>query len=316
MDSNLNTIAPIALFVYNRPEHTKRTVEALQNNDLASESEIIIFADGPKENATLDQISRINEVREYVATISGFKSIQLRFAEKNIGCADSIIRGVTEVVNKYGKVIVVEDDIISTRFFLRYFNEGLNFYEKDKRIFTLGSTCNKICIPPAYKYDVFLSCRSVSWGWATWKDRWNHANWDIENYDIIKHPTKRKIKQFTKGGEDMYEMLLMQLNGEIDAWDIRWDYCIRQNNGYTVIPTRSLSYNCGQDGSGVHCGAGMGYQTTELFDKDSFDIKFVDGIKSDRRILKSYRNFFNIHKGNVSILKKIKRGIKNSLDIC
>ena len=309
----MNDIAPIALFVYNRPEHTKRTVEALRNNDLASESEIIIFADGPKENATLDQISRINEVREYVATISGFKSIQLRFAEKNIGCANSIIRGVTEVVNKYGKVIVVEDDIISTRFFLRYFNQGLNFYENDKRIFSIGSTCNKISIPHSYKYDVFLSCRSVSWGWATWKDRWDHANWDIDNYDIIKHPTKRKIKQFTKGGEDMYEMLLMQLNGEIDAWDIRWDYCIRQNNGYTVIPTRSLSYNCGQDGSGVHCSAGMNYQTTDLFNKDTFDINFVDGIQSDRRILKSYRDFFNIPKENVSVLKKIKKIIKRTL---
>lgn len=309
-------LSPIILFVYNRPEHTRRTVEALLNNDLATESELFVFADGPKNDATDEQMNQIHAVREYVSTISGFKSVHLDFAENNIGCANSIIRGITKMINEYGRVIVLEDDIITTKFFLNYMNEGLDFYDSDKRIFTLGSTCNKISIPDKYKYDIFLSCRSVSWGWATWKDRWEQASWDIENYEIIKHPTKRQIRKFNIGGDDMYEMLLMQMNGEIDAWDIRWDYCIRQNNGYTIIPTRSFSYNCGQDGSGVHCGAGMGYQTTELFDKDSFDIKFVDGIKSDRRILKSYRNFFNIHKENVSILKKIKRGIKNSLDIC
>lgn len=308
--NNMNNFAPIVLFVYNRLDHTRKTVEALQKNELVSESELFVYADGPKENASEEQKNKINAVREYVSSITGFKSVNLNFAEKNIGCADSIIRGITEVVNKYGRVIIVEDDIVTNKFFLRFMNEGLEFYESDKRIFTLGSTCNKISFPKNYKYDVFLSCRSVSWGWATWKDRWALADWDIDNYEIIKHPTKKQIKNFNVGGDDMYDMLLMQLNGEIDAWDIRWDYCIRKNNGYTLIPTKSLSYNCGQDGSGVHCSAGLAYNTTALFDSDVFDVKFINGIKPNSRILKSYRDFFALCNKKISVFGRIKRFIK------
>lgn len=307
----MEKLAPIVLFVYNRLDHTRKTVEALQKNELASDSELFVYADGPKEDASEEQKDKIKAVREYVSSVTGFKSVHLNFADKNIGCADSIIRGITEVVNQFGRVIVVEDDIVTTKFFLRFMNEGLDFYASDKRIFTLGSTCNKISFPNSYKHDVFLSCRSVSWGWATWKDRWLLADWDIENYEIIKHPTKKQIRQFNVGGADMYEMLLMQLNGEIDAWDIRWDYIISKNDGFTIIPTRSLSYNCGQDGSGVHCCAGLGYKTTALYESDVYDIKFVNGIKPNRRILKSYRDFFKYEK--VSLIKKAKRRVKAML---
>lgn len=303
-------LAPVALFVYNRPDHAQKTVEALLRNELASETDLIVFADGPKENAAETTKQQIQAVRDYIGSISGFKSIECHFAEKNIGCADSIIRGVTETVNRYGKVIVVEDDIVTHPFFLRFMNEGLEFYKDDKRIFTIGGTCNNIQIPKKYKYEIFLSCRSVSWGWATWRDRWKSADWNIEKYDIIRHPTRGKIRKFNRGGEDMYDMLLMQLRGEIDAWDIRWDYCIHQHHGYTIVPTRTFATNCGLDGSGIHCGSGLGYSTTPLYDHSVFDLQFIPSIKPDRRILRAYRNFFHVCEPKVPIGKRIKRVIK------
>lgn len=148
---NEKTLCPVVLFVYNRLNHTRRTVEALLKNELVEDTNLIVYADGPKKGATEQAKQQIQAVREYVSSVSGFKSIELHFAEKNIGCADSIIQGVTDTVNRFGKVIVVEDDIVTNRFFLRFMNEGLRFYEKDKRIFTLGATSIGITLPENYE---------------------------------------------------------------------------------------------------------------------------------------------------------------------
>lgn len=304
-------LAPIVLFVYNRLEHTRKTIEALKKNDLASESTLIIYADGPKTDATEAAKQQILAVREYVSSIRGFKSIEYHFADKNIGCADSIIRGVTETVNRYGKVIVVEDDIVTNPFFLKFMNEGLEFYKEDKRVFTLGGTSIGIDIPKDYKHDVYLSCRSVSWGWATWMDRWTLADWNIEQYPIIKNPTWWRRKKFNRGGDDLYEMLLMQLHGEIDAWDIRWDYCIHRHHGYTIVPVFTLVHNCGMDNSGTHCASSMDYSLASDYDKDFFDISFVERIKPNAKIIKSYHDYFGSNK--VPWHKSIKRKVKKAL---
>lgn len=306
----MENLAPIVLFVYNRLDHTRKTVEALQKNELASDSELFVYADGPKENASEEQKNKIKAVREYVSSITGFKSVHLNFADKNIGCADSIIRGITEVVNQFGRVIVVEDDIVTVPLFLRFMNNALDFYEEDKRIFTIGSTFDNVRLPKCYKADVFLSCRSISWGWATWQDRWSKADWNINEYEIIKHPTKKLVRRFNRGGNDMYEMLLMQLNGEIDAWDIRWDYCIHKNKGYTVIPIYGFAINCGLDGSGTHCGAPSLYDYAPLYEEPELKLKFVKNIKPNRGVLRAYRNSFAVCKQHKTLKKRLKNLIK------
>lgn len=308
---DIKEIAPVALFVYNRPDHVRKTVEALLHNDLASETNLVVYADGPKKTATEETKQQIKAVRDFVSSITGFKSIEFHFAEKNIGCADSIIRGVTETVNRYGKVIVVEDDIVVNPFFLRFMNEGLSFYKDDKRIFTLGGTSIGIDIPSNYKDDIYLSCRSVSWGWSTWADRWALADWDIEQYPIIENPTWWRIKKFNRGGDDLYDMLLMQLRGEIDAWDIRWEYCIHQHHGYTVVPVKSFARNCGMDNSGTHCGISLGYSFAPDYENEVFDVRFVERIRPNCKILKSYHDFFQYEK--VSFLKRTKRRMKAML---
>ncbi len=308
----MKELAPVALFVYNRLDHARKTVEALLCNELARDTDLIVYGDGPKQDASEATKQQILAVREYVSSISGFKSIECHFAEKNIGCAASIIRGVTETVNRYGKVIVVEDDIVTNPFFLRFMNEGLEFYKDDKRVFTLGGTSIGIDIPKNYKHDVYLSCRSVSWGWATWADRWALADWNIEQYPIIQNPTWRRIKQFNRGGDDLYEMLLMQLHGEIDAWDIRWDYCIHRHHGYTIVPVYTLVHNCGMDNSGTHCSSTLNYAFAPDYDKDVFDVTFVDGIQPNARIIKAYHDYFRSNKTpwNKAFKRKVKKVLR------
>ena len=248
------TLAPIVLFVYNRPWHTQQTVEALQKNELATESDLYIFADGPKENATEEQKEKINQVREYIHQITGFKQVIISESEQNIGCADSIITGNSSVLKEHEKIIVVEDDIVTSRYFLRFMNEALDFFEKDERIFSVSGynfSTSVMPIPSSYKKDIYLSYRHGSTGWGTWIDRWNNVDWEITDFkEFLNNPKLQKA--FNRGGSDLSDMLKAQMEGKIDAWDIRLDYSIFKQNKFNVRPIKSLTRHIGSDKSGTH----------------------------------------------------------------
>lgn len=303
-------LAPIILFVYNRPEHTRRTIEALKANELAEESDIYIFVDGPKDNAFEDQREKIQQVRDYVHGINGFKQVYIQIAEKNIGCADSIIRGVTQVINKCGRAIIVEDDILTNKFFLRYMNEALNRYEKDRRIFSIGGYQCNMKIPWWYKKDVYIVHRHCSWGWATWKDRWDCADWEIRDYQALLRSHKL-IKQFTRGGGDMLPMLIDQMEGKIDAWDIRWDYTLCKHNAYCIYPSYSLTNNCGWDGTGVHCIGGS-EPIGKQYMSNRYKIHLPKRIRSSIKIQKE---FCRVHETEVAnfwekVIWSVKKRVK------
>ena len=133
------TYAPIILFVYNRPEHTKKTVETLKQNEHARESELFVFADGPKEETIEEQLSKIHQVREYISTIDGFRNVHIETSNHNRGLANSVIYGVTKIVNQYGRVIVLEDDIVTSTQFLKYMNQSLDTYEDCEQV-TISSS--------------------------------------------------------------------------------------------------------------------------------------------------------------------------------
>ena len=248
------SLAPIILFVYNRPWHTQQTVEALQKNELAAESDLFIFADGPKPNASEECLANISKVRNYIHKIDGFKSITIEEAHENKGLANSVITGVTKIINQFDKVIVVEDDIVTHPFFLRFMNEALDFYLDDERIYSIGAFMDDIIIPNNYHNDVFVCRRIETWGWATWQDRWNLAEWDIDKYYILKHPTRKEIKRLCRGGDDLWPLLQMQASGKIDSWAARWQYNLTINNGLCLRPIWTFVNNIGMDGSGTHCG--------------------------------------------------------------
>lgn len=243
------TLAPIVLFVYNRPWHTKQTVEALQKNELAKESELIIYSDAPKNE---DVKNSVEEVRDYIKAIDGFKKVTIIERDKNWGLANSIIDGVTKIVNEYGKIIVLEDDLVTSKYFLKFMNEALEFYKNDKRVFSISGY--------TYAYDakikhddVFLFYGASSWGWSTWLDRWQKVDFEVKDYEELL-TNKAKQKKFNRGGDFLFDMLKAQMKGQIDSWAIRFSYSHSKNNSFCLFPSKSMVQNIGHDSSGTHCG--------------------------------------------------------------
>jgi len=297
--------APIVLFVYNRPEHTRRTVEALKRCVLSSESDIYIFADGPKENANENLRENIIKVKKYVHEIEGFKSVTIEEASQNKGLAESVISGVSKVIKKYGRAIVVEDDIIAHPFFLRFMNEALECYKERQQIFAISATMEKFAIPTNYKADVFLTYRFGSWGWATWQDRWNSVCWDIDEFPIIQHPTKKQIKDFCRGGEDLWPMLKSQHEGYIDSWAIRFGYNMSLQQKLCLRPTRSFVSNVGMDGSGIHCG-NNNVPLLPLYNEDNYSIKCDKKNKLNCKITRRIQYIF----GKPTLIEELKYQFK------
>lgn len=280
-------LAPIILFVYNRPEHTKKTVDAIKLNEFASESLLFIFADGSKNE---NDKKSVDEVRNYILTISGFKEIKITLKEKNLGLADSVISGVTEVIDKFGKAIVLEDDIVTSKYFLKFMNEALDFYQSDDKIFSISGYNFPIKIPKCYQYKIYISPRPSSWGWATWKDRWEKVDWRISDYDHFIH-NKKEIKKFNLGGDDLTRMLRRQMSGIINSWAIRWTYAHYQGNGYCLFPVKSLAKNIGADSSGVHTKKTNKY-SVDVYDKEYQDY-LLDYPQIDEELLKNFQKFFS-----------------------
>ena len=239
-------LAPIVLFVYNRPWHTKQTVEALQKNELAKESELFIYCDEAKNE---DAGKSVDEVREYIDKVDGFKKVTIIKREKNWGLADSIIDGVTKIVNEYGKIIVLEDDMVTSPYFLKFMNEALEFYKDEEKVWHISGW--NYPIDTDGLDDVFLWRLMNCWGWATWTDRWNKTDWKVTDFQILLQD-KKKQKKYNYSGDDKFAMLSDQMEGFIDSWAIRWDYCHFQNQAVCVYPIHSLVNNIGHDGSGVH----------------------------------------------------------------
>ena len=295
-------LSPIAFFVYNRPFHTKKSIESLVRNNLAGNSDLFIFSDAAKDDSVLEDVK---EVRKFIKTISGFKNIEIIEREKNLGLANSIINGVTSVIERYGKVIVIEDDLICSTNFLRFINEALEFYEDKKKIFSVTGYNypeRLMKIPRNYNYDVYFCPRCSSWGWGTWKDRWEKADWKLKNIDeFLKN--KKLRKEYSYSGEDKIDMLIAQIQGKIDSWATRWEYTQFINNGYTVYPVKSFINNIGFDGTGINSGYDKKYFYEEgLIDLD-YNIKFIDDIKLNKEIMREFGKIFK--KDKLYNLKKI-----------
>ncbi len=278
--------APVILFVYKRLFQTQQTVAYLKLNKLASESDLFIFSEFPK---TPKFENEVNQVRNYIKTIEGFKSITIVERPVFFGLANSVIAGVTNVFEKYDMVIVLEDDIITSPSFLEYINEGLDKYEFDNRIYSVTG----FCYPPAllniykeYDKDVFLLPRASSWGWATWKNRWDKADWAVKDFNEF-YKSSELQKKYDQTGRDKSRMLIRQMNGEVDSWAIRWDYTHFKNNAYGIFPVKSLLNNIGLD-SGTHTKNALSH-TTVIENKKPV---FPENIDIDEKILNEYKKHY------------------------
>ncbi|MFA6463632.1 MAG: glycosyltransferase [Candidatus Paceibacterota bacterium] len=295
-------LSPIVLFVYNRLQHTKETVEALQKNYMASESDLIIFSDGWKNQ---EYRKEVEEVRNYIKTITGFKSLKIYENTENSGLARSIISGVSKIINEYGKIIVLEDDMLTSQHFLEYMNNGLNMYENDSNVISIHGYVS----PTKEKLpETFFIKGADCWGWATWK-----RGWDIFEPDgkkLLKELKKGKLlKEFDFSNSFPYsKMLKAQINGKNNSWAIRWYASAFLKDKLTLYPGKSLIYNTGFDGSGTHCDSDDVYNKLDSIFDIKIEVSRIE-IKENLSARKSIINYFKTIKKTIleKILIKIKK---------
>ena len=239
-------LAPIALFVYNRLDHTHKTIEALRRNFLCNESDLYIFSDGAKNE---DGKASVQAVRDYLKTINGFKNISIITKDKNNGLANSIISGVSEIVAKHGKVIVMEDDLVTSPYFLQFMNDGLNFYENNEEVVSIHGYVYPVDNLP----NTFFLRGADCWGWATWARGWKVFNPNgsellkkLQDGNLTREFDLDKCYPYT-------QMLKDQIDGKNNSWAIRWHASAFLSNKLTLYPGKSLVKNIGIDGSGTHC---------------------------------------------------------------
>jgi len=266
-----NNFAPIVLFVYNRPWHTQKVIEALQKNELASESELFIYADGAKNEKLNNQVS---QVRSYIQEVGGFKKVTIIERDKNFGLANSIIDGVTEIVNKYGYVIVLEDDLVTTPFFLRYMNDALELYKGNNEVISIHGFQYPLKDSQNLP-DTFLIKGADCWGWATWARGW--SLFEPDGKKLLDELTSKNMQKESDFNNSFgyTKMLKNQIKGKNDSWAIRWYMSAFLKNKLTLYPRKSLVQNIGNDGSGTHSGLTEQFfienlsEALPLFDKSS-----------------------------------------------
>ena len=240
-------LAPIALFTYNRPVHTRQTIDALLKNEYASGSDLIIFSDAPKNDVAEE---RVRQTRIYLKGITGFRSIKIIERTENMGLAANIIDGVTQVVNEYGRIIVLEDDLLTSPYFLRYMNEALSMYEHVDEVISVHGY-----VYPVKKLlpENFFLIHTDSLGWGTWKDKWVYFNPNGE--ELLRQLVQRGLlRQFNfDGSYNFARMLKRQTRGRNDSWAIRWYASAFLENKLSLFPGRSLVFHNGGDNTGTNC---------------------------------------------------------------
>lgn len=305
----MDILAPIVLFVYNRPEHTLRTLESLAKNTLAKDSSLYIFADGPKKDSSLETLTKIEETRKQLRLKKWCKEVYIIESETNKGLANSIIDGITDIINKYGRIIVLEDDIVTTPGFLQYMNDALDCYESESKVMHISAFLpysKLICHLP----ETFLVRNMSCWGWATWKDRWDKLIFDT---DYLYHhlPTLPDFDQMNFADlpeTNMYQQIIDNYEGKIKTWAIKWYSTIFINQGLCLYPHRSLVKNIGFDGTGIH--SGYTSHIYKVITGNSVRVKKIENIEKstigEEYFIDAYHRIQSLRDGSNSIISRIR----------
>lgn len=297
-------VAPVVLFVYKRLSHTKNVITSLSQNIESKETILYIYSDAEKN---INERKDVSLVRQYIHQVEwqkNFKEVIVIEAKKHNGLAKSIIDGVSQIIEIYKKIIVLEDDLILSNYFLKYMNNALEFYQNKDNIWSISGYSFPMKSIKKYPHDIYLGYRGCSWGWATWEDRWKKVDWDITVYDDFIRD-KKWMRKFNRGGNDLTQMLKMQMNGELDSWAIRWSFTQSNLDMFTVYPRESLVENRGHDGTGTHCGNTKIFDTVLANKKDEY--RFEE-LSINKKIMKEFWR-----KNSDTLNKKMRRGLKKIL---
>ena len=298
-----NTYAPNLLFVYNRPEHVRRNIQALLKNELAAESELFIYSDAAKDETSQ---AAVKEVRAFIRSIQGFKKITITERAENWGLARSIIDGVTTQINRYGRVIVLEDDLVVAPHFLQFMNDALETYRDEERVGHIQA-CDFTHDPSLP--DTFLIKWTGSWGWGTWDRAWKHFNADGKA--LLTELESRKLTYtFDFNGKYGYtRMLRRQIEGKNNSWAIRWNASLFLKGILSLNVGKSLVQNEGFDGSGTNCGGG-GLYASELY-MERLPVKKISPIEENIQARNAYvRYYARTNSFMAKAIRRIKRTLK------
>lgn len=282
-------LAPIIVFAFNRPEALKNTIHSLLQNEEAKDSDLYIFVDGARPNK-VGELDKVQAVQDIVKKITGFKNIHYTFSERNKGLGNSIIQGVTQVINQYGKAIVLEDDLVFATNFLSYMNQGLERYEKEEKVFSICGYSNKVKVPKGYEYDTYFCTRSSSWGWGTWANRWNSVDWELKDWDKYS----KMGRAFNKwGGSDCFRMLRSVKEGWGNSWAIRFGFSQFLQDKLSLFPIVSKVKNDGFDGEGTNCKKWSRFKY-EFDNHGNKNINFPNYVALNSKLYKSAMSYHTI----------------------
>jgi len=299
----MQNLAPIALFVYNRPQHTARTLKFLQQNLLAADSRLYIFSDGAKRP---EDEQKVIEVREIIRNAEGFKSVKVIERHENAGLANSVIAGVSQLINDYGHVIVFEDDLITSPHTLTYFNDALNRYKTAEKVMHIGAYMYPLRaddLPQAFFYRA-----ATSWGWATWARAWKNFEPNIDTL-ISQFDQQKKSAFAIDNTMNFWKQMQEFKKGKNNSWAIRWYASIFLKGGLTLNPSQSLVNNIGHDGTGVHSGINDIYN---VIINPKPVTEFPEVVEENQMVYQAIKNFLANRKGN--LWDRIKRFLQEKLN--
>ena len=284
----MSAMAPVVVFGYNRPDHLQQALSHLAQADGALASDLWIFCDGPKSGVDPAPVHAVRLLASDPFWTTRFASVHVELSEHNKGLARSIIGGVSAVISEYGRVIVVEDDVLVATDFLRFMNDCLDFYRDDSRVGSITAFSPLSKAPPGYEPDVMAVPRNCSQCWATWVDRWREVDWSAPDAArVFRDPALRK--RFNVTGNDRTDRLRRQLAGRIDSWSIRFGLWQTLSERYTIYPVHNRVRNIGYDGSGIHTRQGQNVNDEALVAARPYQLQTVaEDPKILRRIARIY----------------------------
>ena len=290
----MTNLAPIIVFCYNRADHLCKTLGWLQANKHAAESTLYVFCDGPKANATDEQIKKIEAARAVVdemAVKPAFKEVHVLKRTENLGLGTSIITGVTEVINKHGKAIILEDDLETSPLFLDYMNKCLEHYENRKSVFSISGLSRphpERFYPNDYPYDVYVSLTHHPTGWATWADRWAQVDWNVKDFAVVKN-NPQMVEAFRRAEHCQYEELEWQQLEKVNIWSARFAFAHFVNHAVSICPIVSYINHIGWDAEATNSPGSNQWNFEKLAEKE--DIRLLDVLYEDSRIINSWYSF-------------------------
>lgn len=302
---NKDSLAPIAVIAFNRPDLLKATLDSLAYNPLAENSDLFIFIDGARENRPGEK-EKVQQVKTVAEAATGFNSVTVKASEQNKGLAKSIIGAASELINQFGKVIVVEDDLYLSPSFLTFMNTMLEAYKNDSRIMQVTGYSAKIRHPERFHCDYYLTRRAHSWSWGTWKDRWETVDWEVKDFEELA-ASKEKQKAFCEYGSDLYGMLKGWKTGRNNSWYIRFNYSMYKQGRFSIAPIQSLVRNDGFGVDATNCKSYNRYQIDfQSSYKDEWDVSdHVDWNKKlDKESVRFWSLSYRVYGKIMSILNK------------